>query len=30
MKLHRRIDRDSKWYDERITDPLTGRGRARM
>ena len=25
MKLHRRIDRDSKWYDERITDPLTGR-----
>ena len=21
MKLHRRIDRDRKWYDERITDP---------
>jgi hypothetical protein len=25
MKLHRRIDRESKWYDERITDPSTGR-----
>src|SRR6266478_9111244 len=25
MKLRRRIDRESKWYDERITDPVTGR-----
>jgi hypothetical protein len=25
MKLHRRIDRERKWYDERIADPLTGK-----